>query len=227
MASSTDIHKNEDANRPPGGWPSTPPAASTPSWRRRALLGQGRRRGWCRGRGPRRQRLDGRRRRWRPHGHTGGSAGRAGRPRGAPGGAAAPGRAVRGVARSRAASVSGGDDEESASAARVAHIDRVADEVRWLPSAPTCANWLRYGVQPAAAQAGIVPGHCKHKAHDRDHLGLDGRRVRRAATDSLRTREPPDGYSRSPRAKGPAVTRGSVRAREGNRTLDLRITSLV
>jgi hypothetical protein len=36
---------------------------------------------------------------------------------------------------------------------------------------------LRYGIQPAAAQAGMVPGHCKHKAHDRDHLGLGGRRV--------------------------------------------------
>ena len=36
---------------------------------------------------------------------------------------------------------------------------------------------------------------------------------------------PGDGYCRSPRGKGPAVTRGSVRAREGNRTLDLRITS--
>ena len=23
----------------------------------------------------------------------------------------------------------------------------------------------------------MVPGHCKHKAHDRDHLGLGGRRV--------------------------------------------------
>jgi Replication initiator protein, pSAM2 len=63
------------------------------------------------------------------------------------------------------------------SPARAAHIDRLAEEVRWLPCAPTCANWLRYGVQPAAAQAGMVPGHCKHKAHDRDDLGLGGRRV--------------------------------------------------
>ncbi len=56
-------------------------------------------------------------------------------------------------------------------------LDRLADEVRWLPSAPTCANWLRYGVQPAGAQAGLVPGHCTHKAHDRDNLGVGGRRV--------------------------------------------------
>jgi hypothetical protein len=69
------------------------------------------------------------------------------------------------------------NDGEEVSAARVAHIDRLAEEVRWLPCAPTCANWLRYGIQPAAAEAGMVPGHCKHKAHDRTNLGLGGRRV--------------------------------------------------
>jgi hypothetical protein len=69
------------------------------------------------------------------------------------------------------------DDGEGVSAARVAHIDRLAEEVRWLPCAPTCANWLRYGMQPAAARAGMVPGHCKHKAHDGTNLGLGGRRV--------------------------------------------------
>jgi hypothetical protein len=69
------------------------------------------------------------------------------------------------------------DDSDDVSAARVAHIDRLAEEVRWLPCAPTCANWLRYGIQPAAAGAGMVPGHCTHKAHDRTNLGLGGRRV--------------------------------------------------
>jgi Replication initiator protein, pSAM2 len=69
------------------------------------------------------------------------------------------------------------DESEGVSAARVAHIDRLAEEVRWLPCAPTCANWLRYGIQPAAARAGMVPGRCKHKAHDRTNLGLGGRRV--------------------------------------------------
>jgi hypothetical protein len=67
--------------------------------------------------------------------------------------------------------------DDIGSSALVAHIDRLAGEVRWLPCAPTCANWLRYGVQPAAAAAGMVPGHCKHKAHDRANLGLGGRRV--------------------------------------------------
>jgi hypothetical protein len=68
-------------------------------------------------------------------------------------------------------------DDADASAARVAHIDRLAEEVRWLPCAPTCANWLRFGVQPKGAGPGMVPGHCKHKAHERANLGLGGRRV--------------------------------------------------
>jgi hypothetical protein len=67
--------------------------------------------------------------------------------------------------------------DTDASASRVAHIDRLADEVRWLPCASTCANWLRFGIQPKDAGPGMVPGHCKHKAHDRANLGLGARRV--------------------------------------------------
>jgi hypothetical protein len=68
-------------------------------------------------------------------------------------------------------------DDGDNSPAREAHIDRLAEEVRWLPCAPTCANWLRYGIQPHGAQPGMVPGHCTHKTHDRANLGLGGRRV--------------------------------------------------
>jgi hypothetical protein len=73
--------------------------------------------------------------------------------------------------------IAGTHDDGDPTPARVRHIDRLAEEVRWLPCAPTCANWLRYGIQPAAAQAGMVPGHCKHKAHERENLGVGGRRV--------------------------------------------------
>ncbi|NDL60991.1 replication initiator [Phytoactinopolyspora mesophila] len=69
------------------------------------------------------------------------------------------------------------NDDGDVSAARQAHIDRIADEVRWLPCAPTCANWLRFGIQPKNTRPGLVPGLCRSKAHDRDHLGLGGRRV--------------------------------------------------
>jgi len=68
-------------------------------------------------------------------------------------------------------------DEDDDSPARAAHIDRLADEVRWLPCSPTCANWLRFGVQPKDTGPGMVPGQCKQKAHDRANLGLGGRRV--------------------------------------------------
>ena len=57
------------------------------------------------------------------------------------------------------------------------HADRLHAELRWLPCSPACANWLRYGIQPAHAGPGLTPGRCGAKAHDRDHLGCGGRRV--------------------------------------------------
>jgi hypothetical protein len=65
-----------------------------------------------------------------------------------------------------------GDDSES-DPARKAHIDRLHAELRWLPCSPRCANWLRYGIQPDRPR----PGRCPSKAHDREHLGIGGRRV--------------------------------------------------
>ncbi|MGR7001276.1 replication initiator [Yinghuangia aomiensis] len=66
---------------------------------------------------------------------------------------------------------------EPASGAERAHVDRLMDELRYEPCSPTCANWLRYGVQPKNASHGMRPGHCKAKAHRRTHLGYGGRRV--------------------------------------------------
>lgn len=57
------------------------------------------------------------------------------------------------------------------------HICRLHDEVRWMPCSPGCSNWLRYGVQPRDARPGLVPGQCSSSAHDRENLGLGGRRV--------------------------------------------------
>jgi hypothetical protein len=68
-------------------------------------------------------------------------------------------------------------DDHDPSEARQAHLDRLAHEVRWLPCSPRCANWLRFGIQPQHATAGMAPGWCRSKAHDREHLGLGGRRV--------------------------------------------------
>ncbi|MBO0811935.1 MAG: replication initiation protein [Microlunatus sp.] len=60
---------------------------------------------------------------------------------------------------------------------RQAHIDRMHAELRWLPCSERCANWLRYGVQPKDPTPGLEAGHCDSKAHDREHLGVGGRRV--------------------------------------------------
>jgi len=70
-----------------------------------------------------------------------------------------------------------GDCHQMATDAQAAHAGRLADALRYEPCSPTCANWLRYGIQPKNARPGLVPGRCKGKAHDRDHLGYAGRRV--------------------------------------------------
>ncbi|MBE1533527.1 replication initiator [Actinomadura algeriensis] len=57
------------------------------------------------------------------------------------------------------------------------HADRMAETLRYEPCSPTCANWLRYGVQPKNPRQGLTPGYCKGKAHRREHLGYGGRRV--------------------------------------------------
>lgn len=67
-----------------------------------------------------------------------------------------------------------GDDDTDT--AYEAHIDRLHAELRWLPCSEQCSNWLRYGIQPDGAHDGMVPGACPKKHHDREHLGLGGRR---------------------------------------------------
>jgi hypothetical protein len=57
------------------------------------------------------------------------------------------------------------------------HTDRLVEALRYEPCSPTCANWLRYGIQPKNARPGMTPGACKAKAHKREHLGYGGRRV--------------------------------------------------
>jgi replication initiator protein RepSA len=57
------------------------------------------------------------------------------------------------------------------------HADRLAEALRFEPCSPTCANWLRYGIQPKNARPGLVPGQCRGKAHRAEHLGYAGRRV--------------------------------------------------
>ncbi|MEV4097259.1 replication initiator [Streptosporangium saharense] len=75
------------------------------------------------------------------------------------------------------------DDNEAAptraviNQARRDHATRLIEALRYEPCSPTCANWLRYGIQPKGAKAGMVPGRCRGKAHKPEHLGYAGRRV--------------------------------------------------
>ena len=70
-----------------------------------------------------------------------------------------------------------GDCHQSATDSQVAHVARLADALRYEPCSPTCANWLRYGIQSKNVRPGLVPGRCKSKAHRREYLGYAGRRV--------------------------------------------------
>ena len=70
-----------------------------------------------------------------------------------------------------------GDCHQPDTDAQREHVERLADALRYEPCSPTCANWLRYGIQPKNPRPGLVPGACKGKAHRYDHLGYAGRRV--------------------------------------------------
>ena len=70
-----------------------------------------------------------------------------------------------------------GDCHRAESDGQRAHAAWLTEALRFQPCSPQCANWLRYGVQPKNARAGLVPGRCKSKAHDSDHFGYAGRRV--------------------------------------------------
>jgi hypothetical protein len=70
-----------------------------------------------------------------------------------------------------------GDCHQAATDAQADHAGRLADALRYEPCSPTCANWLRYGIQPKNSRPGMRPGCCKGKAHRREYLGYAGRRV--------------------------------------------------
>jgi hypothetical protein len=70
-----------------------------------------------------------------------------------------------------------GHCHQAAADAQAAHAARLADALRYEPCSPTCANWLRYGIQPKNPRPGLRPGGCKGKAHRREYLGYAGRRV--------------------------------------------------
>ncbi|MGW4637481.1 replication initiator [Sphaerisporangium sp. NPDC004334] len=82
---------------------------------------------------------------------------------------------IRYLAKYLTKSLGGGIDAEET--ARRAHASRMVAALRFEPCSPRCPNWLRYGVQPKGARAGMAPGRCRSKAHKPEHLGYAGRRV--------------------------------------------------
>ncbi|GGK60989.1 hypothetical protein Ppa06_25110 [Planomonospora parontospora subsp. parontospora] len=70
-----------------------------------------------------------------------------------------------------------GESLDTDDAARRDHAARLVEALRYEPCSPACPNWLRYGVQPKGAKAGMAPGRCRGKAHKPEHLGYAGRRV--------------------------------------------------
>src|SRR5215207_3421259 len=86
-------------------------------------------------------------------------------------------RSVRYLCKYLTKNMTGDEERADVSDERAWHLDRLAEEARWLPCSEGCANWVRYGVQPKDAKAGMVPGQCKRRAHDAENLGYGGRRV--------------------------------------------------
>ena len=129
-------------------------------------------------------------------------------------------------------------DQAPADPAYEAHINRLHEQVRWLPCSSRCANWLRYGVQPeqrrAGPGAGIVsvagarpgeprpggPAGARLAGVDRqDPHPTPGRPRRRGASRVGGRRDrpaasAPDGR-RHPRRGGPAAVRVGRRAGRG------------
>ncbi len=69
------------------------------------------------------------------------------------------------------------DCHQALTGAQQDHAEHLVQALRYEPCSPTCANWLRYGIQPKNPRPGMRPGYCKGKAHRREHLGYAGRRV--------------------------------------------------
>ena len=62
--------------------------------------------------------------------------------------------------------------------------DAQRDHAHWLhaqlrvtPCSPRCPVWLIYSIQPKGARHSMMPGRCKGKAHQPEHLGIARRRV--------------------------------------------------
>jgi hypothetical protein len=67
------------------------------------------------------------------------------------------------------------------------HAARLLGALRYEPCSPTCANWLRYGIQPKNPSEGMRPGACRKPTVFRQpggrHDGQEARSAPRTAAD--------------------------------------------
>jgi hypothetical protein len=75
-------------------------------------------------------------------------------------------RAVRYLTKYLTKSMAATCSDDEPSPLREAHVDRLHQELRFLPCSPAYANWLHYGVQPDQPGPGLRPGRCASPAHD-------------------------------------------------------------
>jgi hypothetical protein len=54
-------------------------------------------------------------------------------------------------------SIAEGITDAEPSARQRAHADRLAEQARWLPCSPECANWLRFGLTPKDPDGRMIP----------------------------------------------------------------------
>jgi len=102
-----------------------------------------------------------------------------------------------------------GDCHQPQTGPQAEHTDRLVQALRYEPCSPRCANWLRYGIQPRNPRPGLRPGHCRGKAHRREHLGYTGRRVLVSANGRARhspTTAPTASTGSWPRSASPKPT---------------------
>jgi hypothetical protein len=70
-----------------------------------------------------------------------------------------------------------GDCHKSETPRQGRHLERLWRQLQVTPCSDRCANWLLFGVAPKGAQVKLRPGRCRGKAHQRETLGIGGRRV--------------------------------------------------
>ena len=91
------------------------------------------------------------------------------------------------------------DCHQATSDTQRAHVERLAEALRYEPCSPRCANWLRYGIQPKNARPGLTPARAKAR-----HIAANT-----SATPDAGSSSPANGPARPSPTTGPTAKPGS------------------